>query len=394
MTATAVPALGSDAVATARVLARDVVRRHAGAVDAENRFPLEAFAALRESGLIGLLVPQSAGGIGGRFADACEIAAALGEECLSSALIWAMHSQQIAVMADHATEQWHDALADVAARGALVASATTEPGKGGTLLRARAPLQVDGDRVRIDRPSPVVSYGAEADYYLVTMRGGASQPETDVRYVLLAGGDGYVTGGWDAMGMRGTRSVAMHFEAEVPLDRVLAADFRRVAAMTAIPAAHLAWTSAWYGAARGALDRFVALLRDGGARERERLASDLVLTRLGDVRLALDLLDSMLRRLVDRYEAMRASAAPAAAYEHAEWTILLNGLKVAGSRLAYDAVDTLITTAGLARGYLRDDTLALERTFRDLRSAALMVGNDELLQINAKRLLLDLPTTA
>ena len=380
-----------SAVARARSIAAGVVRASAAAVDAENRFPGEAVGALREQGLFALLVPASADGAGGRLADACEIAMLLGEECLSTALIWAMHTQQVAIMADHAADQWHDALAAIASRGALVASATTEPDKGGALMLASAPLRFEGDSVHVDRPSPFVSYGAEADYYLVTLRGGPSRPETDVRYVLLERGEGRVTGDWEAMGMRGTRSVPMRFEARVPLRRVLLGDFRRVATMTAIPAAHLAWTSAWFGAARGALDRFMRSLREGESSLRRRFASDLFTTRLAEVRLEIDLLESLLRRLIDRYEAMRSAGAPAEAYAEPSWTIPLNNVKVAGSRLAFSAVDQLVQLAGLARGYVRGE-LGLERTLRDLRSASLMVANDRLLQVNASQMLLA-PTT-
>ncbi len=300
---------GAAPVTVARRIAADVARRFAAAVDGEDRFPVEAVEALRGAGLLALLVPRSAGGAAGRFGDACEVAIALGAECLSTGLIWAMHSQQVAIMADHAADQWRDVLADIAARGALVASATSEPGKGGGLMLARAALHREGSSVHVDRDSPVVSYGAEAEYYLVTMRAGPARPETDVRFVLLDRDAGRVTGGWEAMGMRGTRSVAMRFEADVPSSRVLAADFRHVATATAIPAAHLGWTAAWYGAARGALDRFVALLRSD-AGERRRLASDAFCVRLADTRLSLDLLESMLRRLIDRYELMRAAADP------------------------------------------------------------------------------------
>ena len=110
---------------------------------------------------------------------------------------------------------------------------------------------------------------------------------------------------------------------------------------------HLGWTSAWYGAARGALDRYVKLLRNE-SRERRRLSSDLFWPCLADIRLSLDLLESMLSRLIDIYERMRAGGAPASAYEM-EWTIPLNGLKVAGSRMSFEAVGSLVELAGLAR---------------------------------------------
>jgi len=370
-----------------RRLAAATARRFAAAVDAENRFPVEAVDVLRDGGLLGLLVPSSLGGGGGTLSDACAIAAELASGCLSTGLIWAMHSQQVLIMADHGADQWSEALSSIARRGLLVASATSEPGKSGLLLRARAPLVPVARGVRIERASPFVSYGAEAEWFLVTMRGDSSAAETDARYVLLEREEGEVIGDWRAMGMRGTRSVPMRFDATVPAERILRGDFRDVAAVSAVPAAHLGWSSAWYGAAKGALERFVHLIREGGASERRRLASDLFLTRLGEARLGLDLMHAMLARLTDRYEQMRAASAPPAAYRQAAWTIALNGLKVACSRQAYEVVDALVTMGGLARGYVQDEELALERTLRDLRSAALMVGNHQLLQLNAQQII-------
>jgi acyl-CoA dehydrogenase len=382
---------GAPGVAdVAREIGRDVAAAAAASVDSDNRFPHEAFQALRDVGLLGLLVPRDLGGLGGRVTDVCEAGTALAAECLSTGLIWAMHSQQVAIMADHASAQWREPLREIAAQGHLVASATTEPEKGGALLLAHAPLNSDADGVlHIDRPSPVVSYGAEAEYYLVTVRGGPEEPQTNVRFVLLSRSHATITSGWDAMGMRGTRSVAMRFTGDVRPDQVLEGDFRGVITKTAVPVAHLAWTSVWYGGARGALNRLVSALRDAKASERRQLGSEVFRVRLGEIRMSLDLVAAMLAHLLQRYEAMRADESPASAFDDPDWTIALNGLKVAGSRLTFSAVDGLIGIAGLARGYLRNDALGLERTFRDLRSAALMVNNDQLLQINAKRMFID-----
>jgi alkylation response protein AidB-like acyl-CoA dehydrogenase len=369
-------------------IARGAARRFAATVDRENRFPSEAVEALRDAGLFGLLVPRSAGGLGGAFSDSFKIGEILGRECLSTAMIWAMHSQQIGIMVDHAARQWRDELADISANGVLVASATTEAAKGSRLTLTKASLQPFGAGIRVERPSPFVSYGEQAGYYLITMRRGPDRPETDGCFVLLKRCDGQVTGGWEAMGMRGTRTVAMHLRADIDAGRILAQDFRHIASATAIPAAHLGWTSAWYGAARGALDRFLMLLRSN-AGERRRFESELFCARLAEVRLSLDLLWSILDRLIRQFEDMRTAGAPAAAYQNAEWTLALNGLKVAGSRIAIEAVDQLIELAGLKLGYLRDEERDMERVFRDLRSATLMVKNDALLLANAKHLLFD-----
>jgi alkylation response protein AidB-like acyl-CoA dehydrogenase len=377
----------SGHVAAARRLASEVVAPHAAAVDAENRFPHEAVDALREARLLGLLAPVAAGGPGGSIGEACAIAEILGGACMSTALIWGMHSQQVAIMADHAADQWADQLRDVGEGGALVASATTEADKDGTLQFAHAALGPEGEGFQVDRPSPMVSYGEQADHHLLTMRGGPDRPLTDVRYVLLSADYGRPTGSWDAMGMRGTRSGGMVYTGRVTGSQVLDADFRRVTAMTAIPVGHLLWSAAWLGGARGALDRFVALLRDSST-ERRRFGSDLFTTRLGEIRMWLDLVDAQYVGLLGRYGRMRHADVDEEAYRDPDWTIAVNGLKVAASTLCHRAVDSLVTLGGVALGYRRDAPLGLERAYRDLRSGALMISNDRLLQLNANQMLL------
>jgi acyl-CoA dehydrogenase len=378
---------GSGHVLAAGRLASENVAPHAAAVDAENRFPHEAIDALRGARLLGLLAPTDAGGLGGSINEAAAIAEILGGACMSTALIWGMHCQQVAIMADHAADQWAEQLRNVGERAFLVASATTEADKDGTLQFAHAALAQDREGFQVDRPSPMVSYGEQADYHLLTMRGGPDRPLTDVRYVLLPADNARPTGSWDAMGMRGTRSGGMVYTGQVAGSQVLDADFRRVTAMTAIPVGHLLWSAAWLGGARGALDRFVALLRNSST-ERRRFGSDLFTTRLGEIRLWLDLVEAQYVAVLGRYGCMRHDDVDEEAYRDPEWTIAVNGLKVAASTLCHRAVDSLVTLGGVGLGYRRDAPLGLERAYRDLRSAALMISNDRLLQLNANQMLL------
>lgn len=381
----------SRCITAARELAADVVAPAAAAVDRESRFPHESVSALREAGLLSLLVPTDAGGGGGSIREACAITEILGGACMSTALIWAMHSQQVAIMADHASRQWAAELRQISQDGVLVASATTEPGKDGTLQLAHAALEPSPDGFELDRPSPMVSYGEEAGLHLVTMRAGPDLPLTEVRFVLLPATAAHVTGSWDAMGMRGTRSLCLTYTGKVAPRQVLAVDFRRASSVTAIPVGHLLWSAAWYGCARAALDRVVTLMRER-PEERRRFASELFTTRLGQVRLSLDLVHALLQEVLETFEAKRGAEAEEADYRTADWTIAVNGLKVGSSTLCHAAVDQLLTMAGVGLGYRADSPLALERACRDLRSAALMVGNDRLLQLNAKQMLMNTET--
>ena len=51
-------------LAAARAVGAETVARHADDVDAKSRFPSEAFAALKQAKLLGMLVPKSEGGAG------------------------------------------------------------------------------------------------------------------------------------------------------------------------------------------------------------------------------------------------------------------------------------------------------------------------------------------
>ncbi len=378
----------AQALDHARELSRTVLRSWATAVDAESRFPHESVTALREAGLLGYFVPPALGGLGGDLETFCRIAEELGRECLSTAMIWVMHAHQTAVLADHGTPAHEPYLREIAERGLLLASVTSEYGKGGDVLRAEAPLHAEGALVRVRRRAPTVSYGAHAGFFLITMRAGEDRPPADVSLVLVRPEDGpvAVTGGWQAMGLRGTASAPMEFDVAVDRHRIVGRSFREVALKTLVPAAQAGWAAAWFGAAGAALARFVRAQRTHRTHD---LNSDLFLSRIAELRLQLDLVESLRLRVVRHLDALREQNAPMACYEDFGHQILVNNLKIAASRLAFSVVDGLVELGGLNYGYLHSNPSGLERVFRDLRSAALMYHNDRLLQANGRLLLVE-----
>lgn len=381
-------------LARSREVSRDVLRVQAPAVDRDSAFPAHGVAALQQAGLLGLMAPGALHGRPGAFDSLWRIAAELGAGCLSTALIWAMHSQQVAVLARHAAVAESELLSRVATRGSLIASVTTEPVKGGDLLRVDAALQSEGTGWHLMRQAPIVSYGEQASCYLVTMRRAEDRPRNDVVLVRVERDDPgtvRVVGPWDAMGMRGTRSVPMEFDLTVDCNRLLEGSFREMAVQTMIPVGHLVWAAAWYGCAAGRLDDVLATLRDKPGVRAERAKSDLFLTRLGEWRLSIDLLRCLIERAAQTLDALVESDAPLACYETIEFQILINNLKLAGARLSFEVVDGLIELVGMGQGYLRDSALGLERSFRDLRAASLMYHDDRLLKANGMLMLAHRP---
>lgn len=337
---------------------------------------------------MGLLVPGEYGGLGGSLRDLADVAAALAGPCLSTALIWAMHCQQaVTIAAWGAPALKQRLLPRIAAGEVYLASVTTEYGKGGHLLSCHSPLATDGEWLTITRDAPVVTGGEYADGFLITMQAPPPGPPSAVTLVYADRGqlEASPSGGWNPMGMRATRSIAMRLSGRVPADQIVGGQgaFRPIAVSTFIPAGHIGWAAAWLGAAAGALRGIVAMARTPAGRRQLKAHSDSFRHQLARIRIDLDLVGSLLQRVIADVER------PGADIEAADCQLRLNGLKVAASELCFSAVDRMVQLSGLRNGYLRDSPLHLERTFRDLRSASLNYANERLLSANGALTLLD-----
>lgn len=368
-----------------------VLRAQAAETDASARFPDAAVRVLRDNGLMGLLVPVEYGGAGGDLSDLVALASLLGSACTSTAMIWAMHCQQVdCVVRFGSPRLLDDLLPRIASGDVYLASVTTEPGKGGHLLSGQAAFEQDLDSLRFERDAPIVTGGSHADGFLVTMR--ASADSADHRVTLCYADrdqlDMEATASWDTLGMRGTESLGFRLRGTVPAHQVIGApgDFRTVAIESMIPAGHLAWSALWLGSARRALSDVLNMVRSRGT---DRM-SDLTAERLARARIDVELTAAYLGTVRDEVLAHRRDKKP---LDATPTQIHINNLKVIASELTFRAVDSLLEVAGLFAGYKRDSTIPLERIFRDLRSASLNYANDRLLTMNGALTLLDRDVT-
>ena len=357
-----------------------LLAQHASATDASARFPEAPLKALRTSGLFGLLVPRSYGGLGGGLRDLAEVATILGAGCASTAMIWAMHCQQVdAVVRFGSAELRRRVLPEIARGGCYLGSVTSERMKGGDLLTSAEGLVGEGDGFRLERDAPIVTGGMHADAYLVTMR---SAPEAPPNRVTLVWADRAAmaveqVGEWNTMGMRGTESVGLRLRGSVDRSAVIGdeGNFRAIALESFVPVGHIAWAGVWLGAARGGLARVAASMRSREKSSVPAAQSDLAQVRLADVRAKLEAVSAYLWQVVAEVEELRSlrqrPEAPAT-------QIHLNTLKVLASTLTYQAIDECVQLVGLNHGYRRDSDLRLEALLRDLRSASLNLSNDRL----------------
>ncbi|APS20092.1 MULTISPECIES: acyl-CoA dehydrogenase family protein [Streptomyces] len=368
-----------------------LLQAEAARTDAQAAFPEAGLQALRESGLLGLLVPEEYGGMGGDLTDLVDVAGLLAGGCLSTAMIWAMHCQQSDAVVRFASPELKSWLLPRIARGEVyLASVTTEPGKGGHLLTGKAPLQHEEGLLTLRRDAPVITGGRHADGFLITMR---ASPEAADNQVSLVYADReqlelVERGEWDTLGMRGTESLGFTISGSVPAFQTVgeAGEFQRIAVESMAAVGHLAWAACWLGAGRAALQGLVGLVRSADRPGSIDVRSELVNERLARIRMDLELVSAYLRRVLDEVTQLRAAGQ---SLVQTPVQIHLNTLKVTAAELTFQAVDRMVQLAGLRFGYHRQSPLPLERTLRDLRSASLNYANDRLLVANGALTLMD-----
>jgi acyl-CoA dehydrogenase len=357
--------------------AAKVAEIHADAVDRDARFPAEAFEAIREQRLLGMLIPTELGGYGARAADVADVCAILGGACSSTGMIFAMHQVKAACIVRHARgNAWQlDFQRRIAADQWLLASSTTEGGNGGDIRSSEAAIQLDGARVALVRDASVISYGADADAIVTTARRADGAATSDQVLVAFQRSDYSLeaTRGWDTMGMRGTCSMGYMLRASGVADQVLPEPYERIHNQTMAPYAHLFWSSAWQGIASAAFRRARAFVRQASRNSGGRMPPGA--PHLTRARVTLETLRGAVQAGLATFERNAAEPGGLTAMNA---QLALNFLKVEASELAAATVMSAMRACGLA-GYRNDGDFAMGRYLRDILSAPIMINNDRIL---------------
>ena len=372
---------GSGLLDRVREVAASTVANAADDVDLKSRFPSESIEVLRDIGALGALVPAKYGGLGCTVTDVAAICSVLGEYCVSSAMVYAMHNIQVACIVRHSngSEYFEQVLRGVGGRGHLLASATSEVGIGGDIRSSRCAVERAGGSFTLTKEASVISYGAYADGILATARASADAAPNDqvLVHVAAPGLTLEQTGEWDALGMRGTCSVGFVLSAHGIDDQILPDSFGDIASRTMLPVSHLTWASLWVGIASGAMAKARAFVR--AAARKSSTGQIPAAPRLVSAMAQLDSLRATLDRCLAQYERTCDDSEEAASIR---WAVDLNNLKLLVSRGAFDVVADAMLVCGIM-GYRNDTPFSIGRALRDSQSAALMVHNDRIMEHNA-----------
>lgn len=381
----------SDFAARARAAA-EVARTHAQSVDAEARFPAEAFAEIRRQRLLGIMVPRALDGEGADIAQIADVCFTLGQACSSTALIYAMHQVKMACIVRHTGGQTalEQILRRIAQEELLLASSTTEGQAGGNVRSSEAPVEHVGGEVTLERKASVISYGLEADGIVTTARRAADAAASDQVLLVLMKGDYALerTTSWDTLGMRGTRSEGFNLRARASAHQVMPQPYEKIHAQSMVPFAHILWGSVWAGIAAAATAKAQAFVRNAVRHSNGQMPPG-----AAHFTQAVSSLRTLRGVLASALSAYQAAMADEKALGSLEFQSMITLTKVHASELAAATVLSAVRACGLS-GYRNDSEFSIGRLLRDVLSAPLMINNDRILaNFGATSLMAPLPTS-
>ena len=349
----------------------EVAARDAATVDTDGVYPEAAVSALRESGLLGLTMPTTVGGLGAGPAEFASVIKQLAGACGSTAMIYLMHVAA-AMPTLSAPPAEADGLLEGMASGELLGTlAFSEKGSRSHFWAPVSRAEAAGDGVRLCADKSWVTSAGWADVYVVSTLSVDAETATDTDlYAVRKGAPGVtVAAPWHGLGLRGNASSPMRFDTVVDGGARVGDEGSGFATMMSVvlPWFNLGNASVTLGLARAALDG--AVTHVSGAKL-EHLGS-----RLADLPTIRHRIGRAGITLAAHEAYVTAMAAKIAEPDDTTMMFVL-GARAGANDAALEVTDEAMRVCG---GAAFSKHLPVERAFRDARAGHVMAPTSDVL---------------
>jgi alkylation response protein AidB-like acyl-CoA dehydrogenase len=347
-----------------------VARDNAERVDADAAFPAQAVAELRAGGLLGLVLPEDAGGLGAGPVEFVDVVSELAAACGSTAMIYLMHATAAVTVAAATPAGLPGLLADLANGQSLGTLAFSERGSRSHFWAPVSTATAEGDRVQLHAEKSFVTSAGYADVYVVSTRTPDRHTGEVDLYAVPGGADGLtVQGAWRGLGLRGNASAPMTVDVSVPAEYRLGEPGAGFGLMmqTVLP---------WFNLGNAAVSVGLAT---AAAEAATRHVAQTTLEHLGQGLRDLPTIRAAIARmgitLATQRAYLRHAAASVAVPDDATMLHVL-GVKAAANDAALEITETAMRVCG---GAAFSRALPIERSFRDARAGSVMAPTADVL---------------
>ena len=344
---------------------------HADFVDTEGTFPEASVEALRNSGLMGLTLPENVGGAGAGPVEFSDVLQQIAGVCGSTAMIYLMHVAAAMPIASSETGDFSEVLTGMASGELLGTLAFSEKGSRSHFWAPVSRERRDGGAFTIEAEKSWVTSADHAQVFVVSTltHDAVSSMESNL-YLVRKGAPGLaVASPWTGLGLRGNESSPMMLATVVTDEDRIGKPGSGFGTMmqVVLPWFNLGNGSVTLGLARSALD--AAVRHVSGARF-EHLDA-----RLADLPTIRHRLGRAGTLLAAQQEYIRATARKIA--DPDESTILyVLGSRAAANDAALEITDEAMRVCG---GAAFSKHLPIERAFRDARAGHVMAPTSDVL---------------
>lgn len=357
----------------AREALRDVAAvaaEHAERVDTEASYPVEAVGALRDSGLLGLVLPKDVGGLGGGPAELIEVLAELSAACGSTAMIYMMHVTAAVTVTAAPPAGLPDLVADMATGKSLGTLAFSEKGSRSHFWAPVSTATADGTDVVVKADKSWVTSAGYADVYVASAGStNAADGAVDLFAIPSQTPGVAVSGTFSGLGLRGNASSPMSIDARIPESSRIGAEGGGFALMmdTVLPWFNLGSAAVSVGLATAATRAANAHVT--GAR----------LEHIGESLAALPTIRAQIARMgisLDAQKAYLKSVADSVEHPGEDTLTKVLGVKASANDAALSITESAMRVCG---GAAFSKHLPIERAFRDARAGSVMAPTADVL---------------
>jgi alkylation response protein AidB-like acyl-CoA dehydrogenase len=352
----------------ARDVATKVLAPRARQADREGKLPRENLAALADVGLFAVNVPEALGGAEAGVVAYSLAMTEIAKGCASTSVTMAVTNMVGEVIATFGDDDQKKRYCPKLADGSLVAGsfALSEPEAGSDPGAMRTVARLDGDHWVLDGSKQWITSGDFAGVFVVWARTGDPGTKGISCFLVEAGTKGLVVGHHeDKMGLRGSSTTALHFEAcRVPTTALLGSlgmGFR--IAMMALDGGRIGIASQALGIGEAALEAAVAYARERKTFGRVIADHQAIQWMIADSRTELD---------ASRVLAMRAAYLKETKQPFSSEAAMA---KLYASESAGRVCDRALQVHG-GYGYVKE--YDVERYYRDVRVSRIYEGTSEI----------------
>ena len=186
-------------------------------VDDEGVFPVEAFAEIKKSDFLTLLIPKEQGGSGFGIEEHVEVCRAFAKSDATTGLCYMMHNVALTVVLARGSEEMKKRIIkEVVEDRKMLALAYSELGTGTHFYISDLEAENAGEKKLLTGVKSMVTSAGQASYYLVLAPSDKEGAIDNWLVPLETPGLRFEQNTWHGMGMRGNVSCQMHLtKAEV-----------------------------------------------------------------------------------------------------------------------------------------------------------------------------------